>query len=128
MVEFSHFQDMWNILDKLRGARSHVQRRNLVFSATLTISKRIAEGKKKRRLTSRQDVMGVWVCGCVCACVCMRVCVSVCMRECVCVCVCVHACVCVGGQIVTMLYVQNWLPRGREVALLQLFTSPLGGG
>ena len=59
MVEQGHYQDLWNIMDRLKGAPAHGQRRNMVYSATLTISRRITEQRKrKKKSTSQQDVMG----------------------------------------------------------------------
>ena len=58
MIEAAHYQDMWNILDKLRGAKSRERRRNLVYSATLLVSRRMAKQKTRTKSTSRQEVMG----------------------------------------------------------------------
>ena len=63
MVESGHYQDLWNIIDKLNGVQGSKCRRNLVYSATLTISRRICERRNKKYVTSsRQDVMGVSYC------------------------------------------------------------------
>ena len=62
MVEVGHYQDLGKITDKLSGAHGSNCRRNLVYSATLTVSRRICERRgKKYRASTCQDVMGVWV-------------------------------------------------------------------
>lgn len=62
MVEVGHYRDLGNITDKLNGAQGSKCRKNLVYSATLTVSRRICERRgEKYRASSRQDVMGVWV-------------------------------------------------------------------
>ena len=62
MVERAHFQDLWSIMDKLKGASSHSQRRSLLYSATLTISRRITEQRNRNKATSQQDIMGEALC------------------------------------------------------------------
>ena len=59
MMESGHYRDLWSISDKLRGASSYSLRRNLVYSATLTISRRLTElRKKKKKAVSKRDVLG----------------------------------------------------------------------
>ena len=58
MVERAHYQDLWSIMDRLKGASSHGRRRNLLYSATLTISRRITEQRGRNKATSQQDIMG----------------------------------------------------------------------
>jgi len=65
MVERGHYQDLWNIVEKLNGAQGSKSRRNLVYSATLMVSRRISERRNKKSTTSsQQDVMGVCVNNC----------------------------------------------------------------
>ena len=61
MVEAAHYQDMWNILERLKASSSLVEggRRNLVYSATLMVSKRMMEQRRKKtKALSKQDVVG----------------------------------------------------------------------
>ena len=59
MVERGHYQDLWNIVEKLNGAQGSKSRRNLVYSATLMVSRRITERRSKKcAVSSQQDIMG----------------------------------------------------------------------
>ena len=57
MIEAAHYSDMWNILDMLQGSKSHLCRRNPVYSATLLVP-RMAKQKTRTKFTSKQEVIG----------------------------------------------------------------------
>ncbi|XP_064388325.1 ATP-dependent RNA helicase DDX24-like [Halichondria panicea] len=64
MVEYGHYRELGNILDRLNGARVRGQykvkgrdRQTLVFSATLAIPRRSTERKKKKKSTSSQETI-----------------------------------------------------------------------
>ena len=61
MIEFGHFRELRNILDRVNGAQvtgSSPGRRTMVFSATLTVGRRTTERKKKKKTTSSQESIG----------------------------------------------------------------------
>lgn len=49
MVEFGHYQEVGNIMDRINGAKGAESRQNLVFSATLTLPRQSVEQKRRRR-------------------------------------------------------------------------------
>ena len=95
MVEVGHYKDLWSITNKLNGARESKFRKNLVYSATLTLPRRICERRgKKYHASTCQEVMGACVCTSMCTSVYIHVCVHVYtyMHVCICTCVCMHVC------------------------------------
>ena len=49
MVEFGHYQELGNILDRVNGAKRAKSRQNLVFSATLALPRDSTEKRRRRR-------------------------------------------------------------------------------
>ena len=59
MIEFGHFHELRNILDRVNGAQGPGSaRQTLVFSATLTVGRRTTERKRKKKSTSSQESLG----------------------------------------------------------------------
>lgn len=59
MIEFGHFRELRNIMDRVNGAQGRdLSRQTMVFSATLTVGRRTTERKKKKKSTSSQENLG----------------------------------------------------------------------